>query len=621
VLRGALGKGLDRLTTLLRDPRAKVTLVAVVFVGGVLASLAAGQAEAVLKGVIVGGIPVSGLDADELMARLRAPANAIQDRQMTLMAGTRSWATTPVAAGITVDLGATAERALRVGRENPARWVGRTFGGKEVHLTWVASVDRRALEQRVARLASDVRLEAANGQITFQGSNVVVTPPSEGVTLIEDDAARVLVKAAMRPPRDDRLMLPVTITKPTIDARDVEMMQAQAQAILTAPVDFIFRDQRASLPPDRVAAALKVEVVPAEQRAQDEELALRVDPEELRRQLVAVAPALERPARDAAFVVGGEAVRLTASQEGWTADTTAGVAPILALSSGGPRVPIVLPERPLAPTLTTEAAQQLGIVQQTSVFRTTFDSHNAPRVANIDRMASAIDGKVIRPGETFSLNGATGPRTPDNGYQEAQVIVDGELVPGLGGGVCQVGTTLFNAAADAGLEVLSRTNHSLYISHYPLGRDATVNYGHQDLRFRNDTPYGILLKAALDTKGLTVSLFSTPLHRTVQYEVSPQVNPKDPAVRFVDDPALPTGVEQVLEPGKPGFDVTVTRRVLTGDQVLREDRFVSKYRPWKRIVRRGTGPAVTPSPAPAPLPPPSPGSTPAPSPVPTGRSA
>ena len=614
--------GLDRLATLLRDPRTKVTLVLVVFLGGVLASLAAGQAEAVLKGVVVGGIPVSGLDAEELVARLRAPANAIQDRRMTLVAGARSWSTTPVAAGIRVDLPATAERALQVGRENPVRWIARTFGGKKVHLGWVASVDRRALEQRVTSLASDVRLEAANGQIRFQGSNVVVVPPSEGVTLIEAEAAKVLVKAAMRPPKDDRLRLPVTITKPTIDAQDVESMRAQANAILTAPVAFTFRGQTAILPPDRVAASLKVEVVvtpSGEVRTSDEELVLRVDPEELRRQLVAVAPALERPARDAGFVVQGDTVRLTASQEGWTADTAAAVDPILALSSGGPRVPIALPERPLAPTLTTEAAQQLGIVQRISVFRTTFDPHNAPRVANIDRMASAIDGRVVRPGETFSLNGATGPRTPENGYQEAQVIVDGELVPGLGGGVCQVGTTLFNAVADAGLEVLSRTNHSLYISHYPLGRDATVNYGHQDLRFRNDTPYGMLLRAALDAKGLTVSIFSSALGRTVQYEVSPQVNPREPTVKFVDDPALPTGVEQVLEPGKAGFDITVTRRVLTGDRVLREDRFVSKYRPWKRIVRRGTGPAVIPSPAP--LPTLAPGSTPAPSPVPTGGSA
>jgi vancomycin resistance protein YoaR len=162
--------------------------------------------------------------------------------------------------------------------------------------------------------------------------------------------------------------------------------------------------------------------------------------------------------------------------------------------------------------------------------------------------------------------------------------------------------------AEAGLEILSRSNHSLYISHYPIGRDATVDYGRLDLKFRNDTPYGLFLRAFVDTKAMTVSVYSSPLGRTVTWEQSPQTNPKEPVVKFVDDPLLPMGVEQVTEEGKPGFDITTIRRVSAGDQVLREDKFVSKYRPWKRIVRRGIGPAVAPSPG-APVPP---GATPAP---------
>lgn len=629
--------GLDRLGALLRNPRVKVTLVVLVFAGGLLASLAAGESDEVLKGVTVGGIPVSGLDAAQLVSTLRAPARAIEERQMTLAAGDRAWKLTPRSAGIGVDLRATAERALAVGRENPVRWIGQTLRGKQAEVAWVPAVDRKALTARMGRLGSEVRTEAANGQIRFQGSSVVVTPPSEGTTLLEDRAATALVRAAMRPPDEDRMALPVRIVKPTIDVQDVEMMRAQAQAILAAPIAFTFRDQTAVLPQDRVAAALKVEVAPTAADgnvATGEELAMRVDADELRRQLVAVAPGLESPAQEARFVVEGDKVRLTASHEGWTADTTVAVAPIVALGSGGARAPIALPERPLAPTLTTESATQLGIVQRIGSYRTTFDSHNAPRVTNIDRMASAIDGKVVRPGETFSLNDATGPRTADKGYQEAQVIVDGELVPGLGGGVCQVGTTLFNAVADAGLEVQARTNHSLYISHYPLGRDATVDYGKLDLKFRNDTPYGLLLKASLDARSLAVSIYSSPLGRTVSYDVSPQSNPREPAVKFVDDPGLPTGTEQVVEQGQPGFQVTVTRQVTAGDKVLRTDRFVSKYRPWKRVVRRGTGPAVPPAPplpavspapgpalSPVPASSPPPGSTPSPRPAPTGAHA
>ncbi|MGH2688546.1 MAG: VanW family protein, partial [Actinomycetota bacterium] len=342
--------------------------------------------------------------------------------------------------------------------------IGRTLIGGQVDLGWVPVVDRRALERKVERLAADVRTEAANGAVKFQGPRVVVTPPTEGITLLEDRAAEVLVEAAMRPAQEDRLALPVKIVKPTIDGGEVEAVRVQAQTVLSAPVDFRFRDQTATLPPERVAAALKVEVKAAGRG--DQELALGIDPEELRRQLVAVAPTLEVPAKDAAFSVEKDKVTLVSSQEGWTADTASAADQILALGRVGPRGPVLLSERPLAPSLTTEAAGQLGISRRISTYRTTFDPTNAPRVGNIGRMAAAIDGKVVKPGETFSLNDATGPRTPANGYQEASVIVDGELVPGIGGGVCQVGTTLFNAVAEAGLEILSRSNHSLYISHY-----------------------------------------------------------------------------------------------------------------------------------------------------------
>jgi vancomycin resistance protein YoaR len=214
-------------------------------------------------------------------------------------------------------------------------------------------------------------------------------------------------------------------------------------------------------------------------------------------------------------------------------------------------------------------------------------------------MADALDGTLVRPGEIFSLNKTTGPREPENGFREAQIILNGELVPGVGGGVCQFGTTLFNTLFFAGLEIKERHNHSLYISHYPVGRDATVYYGALDLRFRNDTPYGILLKAGVNKKSLSISIYSSPLDRNVSYETSGRRNPKPAPNKYVDDPTLPAGQEVVQEPGEPGFDITVIRVVKQGDMTIHRDTFVSKYLPWKRIIRRGTG---APAPAPAPSP-------------------
>ena len=158
---------------------------------------------------------------------------------------------------------------------------------------------------------------------------------------------------------------------------------------------------------------------------------------------------------------------------------------------------------------------------------------------------------VIAPGETFSFNGTTGARTADKGFREAPVIINGELQTGLGGGICQVSTTVFNAAYEAGLPIVSRTNHALYISHYPQGRDATVNYPDLDLKFRNDTGHWLLLRTWVGSSSLTVALYGTPVHRRVVSETKPLLVTGPAPTKRVPDPALFVGEKQVEESGQP----------------------------------------------------------------------
>ena len=143
------------------------------------------------------------------------------------------------------------------------------------------------------------------------------------------------------------------------------------------------------------------------------------------------------------------------------------------------------------------------------------------RIHNVQLVAHLVDDKLIAPGATFSFNGTTGERTAAKGFLEAPVIINGELSTGLGGGICQVSTTVFNAAYEAGLPITTRTNHALYISHYPLGRDATVDYPDIDLKFVNDTDHWLLLRTFVGSSSLVVSLYGTPQHRRVVTETSP----------------------------------------------------------------------------------------------------
>lgn len=581
-----------------RRRRPAIALViTIVILGAWLGTSAVASAGEVLGGITVGGVPVAGLQAKQLMTRLAPAARALERRPLTLYVGDREWIRTPESMGITIDLKRSASNALMAGRSNSFSWLIQSLGSKDRKLPWVARIDRERLARSITELTAAVKQEASNGDFSVAGSLVKVTPPKEGITLIPDAARRELLKAAIVPANKDRVALPVHKTDPAIKLEQLERVKQQAETILQGPVDFIFEDRLFKVAAEKIAPALKVNEV-GNPGADNKSLVLNADPAVLKSQIVEANPSVNRQPKDASFGVAGDAVTLQPSVDGATIDTAAAALAVVALANGERR-PIPLPATKQPPALTTEAASKLGIGQRISSFTTTFDARNAPRVSNIDRMASAIDGKILEPGQTFSLNGATGERTVANGYQEAGILVDGELVPGIGGGVCQVATTLFNTVFLAGLEVVERSNHSLFVSKYPTGRDAMVNFGSQDLRFRNDTQFGMLLKARVSARELTVSIYSSPLGRTVTHTTSAQTNPRVPPVKYVDDPLLATGVESVVEEGIPGFDVTVTRRVIQGDKVLHDDKFVSKYRPWKRIIKKGTGPAAAPSPTPA----------------------
>ncbi|MGQ0678561.1 MAG: VanW family protein [Actinomycetota bacterium] len=574
-----------------RRRKLAVALVSTIVLMGVwMGSSAVASAGEVLGGVAVGGVRVSGLQPAELMARLAPAARAVERRPLTLYVGDRAWTRTPEQMGVTVDLRRSAFNAMGAGRSSSFAWLWHSLASRERKLPWVPAVDQGRLNAAVQELVALVRIEASNGDFAVAGSEVKITPPADGIDLISSSARSLLINSSVAPTRGDRVLLPVKSTAPQIKLEQLERVKQQAEGVLSGPVEFLFQNRTLSVPAGKIAPTLKV----SSSAGNAGSLSLSVDPAILKNQIIAANPGTQAEPKDASFSVAGDKVSIVPSVDGTTIDTTQAAAAVVRLSATDRR-PITLPATVQPPAFTTEMAGKLGINQRIASFTTSFDARNAPRVGNIDRMAQAIDGKFLQPGETFSLNGATGARTVANGYQEAGILVDGELVPGIGGGVCQVATTLFNAVYDAGLQVVERSNHSLFISKYPKGRDAMVNFGVQDLRFRNDSEFGLLLKARVSGSGLSVSLYSSPLGRTVTQTVSAETNPRVPPVKYIDDPGLATGTETVTEEGIPGFDVTVTRVVRQGDAVVHSDKFVSKYKPWKRIIKKGTGPATAPA--------------------------
>lgn len=201
----------------------------------------------------------------------------------------------------------------------------------------------------------------------------------------------------------------------------------------------------------------------------------------------------------------------------------------------------------------------------------TTDGFSGPSGANIRTVADEVDGAVVKPGETFSLNGHTGHRGIAEGYVESGIIEHGRPAKAVGGGISQFATTLYNAAYFAGLEDMGHTEHSYYISRYPEAREATVFDGAIDLKFRNNTPNGIYIEAAADSSEVTVRIWGT---KTVEVEsiTGDRGDRKEP-----ETITLPKGDSCIASEGEPGFtssDTRVITDIATGKQLSRSTREV-----------------------------------------------
>ena len=229
-----------------------------------------------------------------------------------------------------------------------------------------------------------------------------------------------------------------------------------------------------------------------------------------------------KPAKDATFAVDGKHVAVVPAKPGIQLDALASTDAILkaALRPRRRVARLVVVEAP--PRFRPRRRRRCTSMRSSSSYTTIYGGI-ANRIHNVQLVAHLVDDKLIAPDATFSFNGTTGDRNAAKGFLEAPVIVNGELTTGLGGGVCQVSTTVFNAAFEAGLEITERTNHALYISHYPQGRDATVDYPSIDLKFVNDTGHWLLLRTFVGSSSLTVNLYGTPTGRKVTSTTAPLV--------------------------------------------------------------------------------------------------
>jgi vancomycin resistance protein YoaR len=349
---------------------------------------------------------------------------------------------------------------------------------------------------------------------------------------------------------------------------------------VSAPVRLLGSDTAWRIPRWRIAQLLEL---PAGGRTK-----LRIGGPAADKWFAGLQRSVGHPPVDAGFAVSGNAVRIVPARPGVRVAVPATSAALLAAATTrGDRV-ARLAVTTAAPERSTDDAKAMGITGLVGSYTTIYGG-DPNRLHNVRLVAALVDNHLIAPGATFSFNDTTGERTAEKGFLEAPVIINGELQTGLGGGVCQVSTTVFNAAFEAGLPIEARTNHALYISHYPLGRDATVNYPDTDLKFRNDTDHWMLLRTFVGSSALTVSLYGAPQHRRVETETAPLRVTGGPRMVRTKDPTLLKGKTEVDDPGEPSRATSVTRRVYAPDGTLLYDTtWYSSYVSEPGLVRVGT---------------------------------
>jgi vancomycin resistance protein YoaR len=568
----------------------------VVLAAGLLAAQELTAAGEVRRGVRVGGVDLSGLSRAAAGDRLRAAAGPVQASPLTLRAGAATMRLPRSRAGVELDVETSVAAAMAVGRGGLFDLHGLTGWFRRVELPWRARVVTARLDRQLAALDRKVGSEVREPTLRIGGASGAGAVPVEPVAgrpgrAVDPAGAHAALLAAAAAPAGATVELPIGERPPSVAPEAARAAADRAATLLQAPVEVTAGDGRADLRPADLAPLVRTRVA-------GDELRLRLDPAGLDRLLRRQAGFAYTEPRDARFEPTGADVRIVPGVAGLEVVPGKAAAAVLAAgtAAGGTGRSAALPTTVTQPELTTKEAKGLGVKEVMSTFTTTFNAGDVPRVHNISLIAAAVHGSLVRPGQVFSMNAATGQRTAAKGYRTAHVIQNGEIVDGLGGGVCQAGTTMFNAAFFAGLPVIERRNHSLHISHYPMGRDATLDWPSTDLKFRNDSPYGIYITSRATPSTLTFTFWSTSRGYKVTASTSAASNFRAPSTRYKDDPTLPKGKEVVEESGSSGFDVTVSRTVTKGGSVVRRDSFVSNYVPWVRVVRRGTGPKETPKP-------------------------
>ncbi len=311
----------------------------------------------------------------------------------------------------------------------------------------------------------------------------------------------------------------------------------------------------------------------------------RLDAAKLKNMLKIISVQINQPPVNAQRVVSGNKITLIPGQTGYKLIIDLAAEEIMSTLSENRRK-IELPVVKTSPKTTLASLKKQNINSLLGEFQTTLNPHQTSRNNNIKIASNRIDGTVLTPGSIFSFDKIVGRRNQANGFQAATEIRNGNLAKGIGGGICQVATTLYNAFMSAGLPTLERHIHSNYIAAYPTGRDASIAEGRYDLKFENNTNSSVLIKVLVDNERLIIRIYGRKNNRVNTFTkpiVKKMVAYK---IKYITDKTLPPGTSLIIQKGIAGRNISLERYVKSNDgKLLFKENIISHYQPRTEIIK------------------------------------
>jgi vancomycin resistance protein YoaR len=563
----------------------------------------------IFPGVSVAGVDLSGLAPNDAAVKLSQTLSYPMTGKILFRDGEQVWVASPLELGMAFDPSASAQAAYRLGRS------GGLFGALQqqirsttqgANLSPVLIWDQRVAYRYLQNIAATLDQPVVEASLQVQGGEVIATPGQKGRSL-NVPATLTNLAAQLQSFRDGEVPLVIDEISPKI--LDVSAQAEVARNILSQPLTLVIPNaQPGEAGPwvydvPVIAHWLSVERL---DNGDPPQIRVRLDPKALRDALTDLAPLVNRQPANARFYFDDnthQLVLIESAKTGRTLNVEASIEAINeALGRGEHTIPLQIVET--QPAVTDSAtAEQLGITQLVGAQTTYFYGSSAARIQNIQAAAARFHGVLVAPGETFSMGQTLGDISLENGFAEALIIYGGRTIKGVGGGVCQVSTTLFRAVFFAGFPVVERYSHAYRVSYYEqtasggvdpnlAGLDATVYFPLVDFKFTNDTPYWLLMETYVNPAAhtLTWKLYSTSDGRSVTYETTgPQNLVPAPKPLFEVNPELDAGQIKQVDWAANGADVVVTRTVWRNGQIYFQDTFRTHYEPWQAICQYGPG--------------------------------